>query len=113
MSSKEFKYLNANSSCQKANLIVPLIVGKNVEKAFENLDFSDKKASALWKKLIKSAIGFYDGVDTKNIVIKEAYSGPAPIIKRGKPASRSHYSRILKRRANLYIKLEAETQNGK
>ena len=105
---KEFKYLNANTSCQKANLLTSLIVGKNVEAALENLDFSDKKASLFWKKLIKSSLGFYEGKNLKNIVIKEAYSGPAPILKRGKPASRSHYRRILKRRANLYIKLEEQ-----
>ena len=108
MEPKEFKYLNANTSCQKANLIVPVLIGKNIDKAMENLDFSDKKASSFWKKLIKSSLGFYEGKDLKTIIIKEAYTGPAPIIKRGKPASRSHYRRILKRRANLYIKLEEQ-----
>jgi large subunit ribosomal protein L22 len=114
MEPKEFKYLNATTSCQKANLIVPLIKSKSVSKALENLEYSDKKASVFWKKLIKSALGFYDGKDLAHIKIVEAYTGPAPTLKRGRPSAKLHYSRILKRRSNLYIKLAEQIQkNGK
>lgn len=113
MEKKEFKYLNANTSCRKANLIVPLIIGKNVNKALENLDFSDKKASSFWKKLIKSALGFFDGKDLNTVIVAEAYTGPASTLKRGRPSARLHFSKILKRRTNLYIKLGQKEDNGK
>ncbi len=102
---KLFSYKNALISPRKAGLILPLIKKMSIDKALINLKFNDKKASVLWAKLLKSVIGAYSNVDSKNLYVEEAYVGPASTIKTGRVGSRSRFKRILKRRSNLYVKV--------
>ncbi len=50
------KHNFARISPQKARLVADLIRGKSVDQALEILTFSNKKAAALVKKVLESAI---------------------------------------------------------
>ena len=50
------KHRYARTSAQKARLVADLIRGKKVAQALEILTFTNKKAAALVKKVLESAI---------------------------------------------------------
>ena len=60
------KHRYARTSAQKARLVADLIRGKKVAQALEILTFTNKKAAALVKKVLESAIAnaeHNDGAD--------------------------------------------------
>jgi len=105
---KIFSLINALSTPRKAGLLLDLITGKSVKGALLTLEFNDKKASKMWFKLIKSGVGFFDGVDTSNITVSEAYVGPGSLQKSYRFIGRGHVNPIRKRKANLYVKLSTD-----
>jgi|GEM_PF-6566756 len=112
---KTFSLKNAYISSRKAGELLPLIKGKSTQEALTNLDFSSKKASMYWKKLIKSGTSFYEDKGTKGpISVKEAYVGQALIRKKRRASARGRMPMIRKRYSHLYIKLEQNQEaNGK
>lgn len=112
MNPKLFSYKRANTTPRKANNLVLLIKGKKASEAIRNLENSDRKASKLWKKLIKSALGFYSTKGIDDPFIKEAYTSQSFMYKRGRIKGRLNYNPIRKIKANLFIKLQ-EKQDGK
>ncbi|MGP1929620.1 MAG: 50S ribosomal protein L22 [Arsenophonus sp. ER-BJ3-MAG3] len=97
---------HARSSAQKIRLIVDLIRGKKVLQALEILDYTNKKATKLVKKVLKSAIAnaeHNDGSDIDNLKIKKIFVNEGSTMKRVMPRAKGRADRILKRTSHITI----------
>ena len=77
---KTVKSINNNirSSVRKLNPLLKAIVGKKVEIAMRNLEFSEKRISKDIKKTISSAVANAENnfqYDIDKLFVKEAYCG--------------------------------------
>jgi large subunit ribosomal protein L22 len=96
------------TSPQKLNLVAALIRGKKVEKALNDLTFSNKRIAIDVKKCLQSAIANAENnhnLDVDALVVAEAYVGKNLIMKRGRPRARGRYGRIMKPFSDLTIKV--------
>ena len=106
---------NVRSSTRKLKPILRSIVGKKVDIAIRDLNFSDKRISKDVQKTISSAIAnaennFQYNID--NLIIKEAYCGKQIIMKRFRARAKGRASPIMKPYSNLTIILtEKEKAN--
>ena len=114
---KSIKSVNKNvrSSTRKLKPILRSIVGKKVDIAIRDLNFSDKRISKDVKKTISSAIAnaennFQYNID--NLIIKEAYCGKQIIMKRFRARAKGRAAPIMKPYSNLTIIL-AEKEKEK
>jgi large subunit ribosomal protein L22 len=101
----------ARSSAQKVRLVVDQIRGKHVEKALDILTFSDKKAAALVKKVLESAIANAEhntGADVDELHVSAAYVNEGMAMKRIKPRAKGRADRILKRTCHITVKVAAK-----
>ena len=106
---------NIRSSTRKLKPILKSIVGKNVDIAIRDLNFSDKRISKDVQKTISSAIAnaennFQYNID--NLFIKEAYCGKQIVMKRFRARAKGRASPIMKPYSNLTIIL-AEKEKEK
>jgi large subunit ribosomal protein L22 len=96
------------TSPQKLNLVAALIRGKKVEKALNDLTFSNKRIAIDVKKCLQSAIANAENnhnLDVDALVVAEAFVGKNLIMKRGRPRARGRYGRIMKPFSELTIKV--------
>ena len=105
---KSIKSVNKNvrSSTRKLKPILRSIVGKKVDIAIRDLNFSDKRISKDVKKTISSAIAnaennFQYNIDS--LFIKEAYCGKKIIMKRFRPRAKGRAAPILKPYSSVTI----------
>jgi large subunit ribosomal protein L22 len=102
------KLSNARISPQKARLVADQIRGKSVEEALDILNFSTKKAAAIIKKLLESAIAnaeHNDGADVDELKVSTVFVDGAVTMKRIKPRAKGSADRILKRNCHITIKV--------
>lgn len=105
---------NAAISPQKLRLIADQIRNKPVEAAMQLLEFSTKKAAAIVKKLLRSAIAnaeHNDAADIDELVVESVFVDAAPSLKRGSPRAKGKSDQIIKRRSHMTIIVEAKEQN--
>ena len=97
---------NVRSGTKKLNPILKALVGKRVDIALRNLDFSDKRIAKDIKKTISSAVANAENNFQYNIdklIVKEAYCGKQIVMKRFRPRAKGRASPILKRYSNVTI----------
>ena len=90
---------NIRSSVRKLNPILKSIVGKKVEVAIRDLQFSEKRISRDIRKTINSAVANAENnfqYDIDNLIVKEAYCGKKIIMKRFRPRAKGRAAPILK-----------------
>ena len=95
--------------------VVRLIVNQRVNKAVEQLKFSNKRVSQNVLKVLNSAIANAENnkqLDIDNLYVKEAYVGKSLSMKRFRPRAKGRASSILKPFSKLTIIL-AERVNKK
>ena len=95
--------------------ITRLIVNQKVNKAVEQLKFSNKRISQNVLKVLNSAIANAENnkqLDIDNLYVKEAYVGKSLSMKRFRPRAKGRASSILKPFSKLTIILE-ERENKK
>ncbi len=97
---------NVRSSTRKLNPILKALVGKKVDIALRNLDFSDKRIAKDIKKTISSAVAnaennFQYNVD--KLIVEEAYCGKQIVMKRFRPRAKGRAAPILKPYSNVTI----------
>ena len=100
------KHKFARGSAQKARLVVDQIRGLNVEKALEVLQFSNKSAAELVKKVLNSAIAnaeHNEGADIDELIVKTIMVDDGPTMKRIKPRAKGRADRILKRTSHITV----------
>ena len=97
---------NIRSSVRKLNPILRGIVGKKVELAIRDLQFSDKRISKDIRKTISSAVANAENnfqYDIDKLIVKEAYCGKKIIMKRFRPRAKGRAAPILKPYSSVTI----------
>ena len=101
------------STLKLAN-ITRLIVDQKVNKAVEQLKFSNKRVSQNVLKVLNSAIANAENnkqLDVDNLYVKEAYVGKSLSMKRFRPRAKGRASSIIKPFSKLTIILEERINN--
>ena len=97
---------NIRSSIRKLNPILKGIVGKKVDIAIRDLEFSEKRITKEIRKTIGSAVANAENnfqYDIDNLIIKEAYCGKKIIMKRFRPRAKGRAAPILKPYSSVTI----------
>ena len=104
------KLTNVPSSPRKMRLVVDMIRGKEVFRALGILKFSNKEAAARLEKCLRSAIANWEAknerkAETGELYVSTIFVGPAPMLKRLRPAPQGRGYRIRKRanHVTLYV----------
>ena len=97
---------NIRSSVRKLNPILKGIVGKKVDIAIRDLQFSEKRITKDIRKTISSAVANAENnfqYDIDNLIVKEAYCGKKIIMKRFRPRAKGRAAPILKPYSSVTI----------
>tara|TARA_B100000902_G_scaffold202606_1_gene193169 strand:- start:1 stop:399 length:399 start_codon:yes stop_codon:yes gene_type:complete len=97
---------NIRSSVRKLNPILRGIVGKKVDVAIRDLEFSEKRITNDIKKTISSAVANAENnfqYDIDKLIVKEAYCGKKIIMKRFRPRAKGRAAPILKPYSSVTI----------
>ena len=100
---------NIRSSVRKLNPILKGIVGKKVDVAIRDLEFSEKRITKDVRKTISSAVANAENnfqYDIDKLVVKEAYCGKKIVMKRFRPRAKGRASPIKKPFSRITIVLE-------
>ena len=105
---KKVKSINNNvrSSVRKLNPILKGIVGKKVEVAIRDLQFSEKRITKDIRKTISSAVANAENnfqYDIDKLIVKEAYCGKKITMKRFRPRAKGRAAPILKPYSSVTI----------
>ena len=107
---------NIRSSVRKLNPILKSIVGKKVDTAIRDLQFSEKRVTKDIRKTISSAVANAENnfqYDIDKLIIKEAYCGKKIIMKRFRPRAKGRAAPILKPWSTVTIILSEVKQMEK
>jgi len=97
---------NIRSSVRKLNPILKGIVGKKVDVAIRDLQFSEKRITNDIRKTISSAIANAENnfqYDIDKLIVKEAYCGKKITMKRFRPRAKGRAAPILKPYSSVTI----------
>ena len=97
---------NIRSSVRKLNPILKAIVGKKVDIAIRDLDFSEKRITKAIRKPSNSAVANAENnfqYDIDKLVVKEAYCGKKITMKRFRPRAKGRAAPILKPYSSVTI----------
>lgn len=103
------KLKNAKVAPQKMRLVADQIRGKPVEEAINLLNFSNKKAAGLLKKILESAVAnaeHNEGVDVDELNVARITVDEGPTMKRWRARARGRASQILKRTSHVTVAVE-------
>jgi len=98
----------AQISAQKVRLVADQIRGKAVGEALEILQFSNKKAADLVKKILDSAVAnaeHNEGADIDELKVSTVFVDEGTTMKRVKPRAKGRADRILKRSCHITVKV--------
>ena len=104
------------SSVRKLNPILRSIVGKKVDVAIRDLQFSEKRVTRDVRKTISSAVANAENnfqYDIDNLIVKEAYCGKKIVMKRFRPRAKGRAAPILKPWSTITIILSEAKQMEK
>ena len=97
---------NVRSSVRKLNPILRGIVGKKVDIAIRDLEFSEKRVTRDIRKTISSAVANAENnfqYDIDKLIVKEAYCGKKIIMKRFRPRAKGRAAPIIKPYSSVTI----------
>ena len=97
---------NIRSSVRKLNPILRGIVGKKVDIAIRDLQFSEKRITNDIRKTINSAVANAENnfqYDIDKLIVKEAYCGKKITMKRFRPRAKGRAAPILKPYSSVTI----------
>ena len=104
------------SSVRKLNPILKSIVGKKVDVAIRDLQFSEKRVTRDVRKTISSAVANAENnfqYDIDKLIVKEAYCGKKIVMKRFRPRAKGRAAPILKPWSTVTIILSEVKQMEK
>ena len=107
---------NIRSSVRKLNPILKGIVGKKVDVAIRDLQFSEKRVTRDVRKTISSAVANAENnfqYDIDKLIVKEAYCGKKIVMKRFRPRAKGRAAPILKPWSTVTIILSEAKQMEK
>jgi large subunit ribosomal protein L22 len=100
------KHTFARISPQKARLVADQIRGLGVEQALAILTYSPKKAGALVKKVLDSAIAnaeHNEGADIDELIVSKVFVNEGPTMKRIKTRAKGRADRVFKRSSHITV----------
>jgi large subunit ribosomal protein L22 len=95
-------------SVDKGRLVADLIRGKKVDQALNTLQFTQKKAAVIIKKVLESAIAnaeHNEGADVDELKVSTIYVDEGLTMKRVKPRAKGRADRISKRTCHITVKV--------
>jgi large subunit ribosomal protein L22 len=98
------KYVHMSAS--KVRVVLDLIRGLPVRRADEVLQFTDREAARVVRKVLASAVANAvnnDEQDAEELYVKAAFSDEGPTLKRFTPRARGRAGRINKRTAHIVV----------
>ena len=101
------------TSVRKLNPILKSIVGKKVDIAIRDLQFSEKRITRDIRKTLNSAIANAENnfqYDIDSLIVKEAYCGKKIVMKRFRPRAKGRAAPILKPYSTITIILSEAKQ---
>ena len=104
------------SSVRKLSPILKSIVGKKVDVAIRDLQFSEKRVTKDVRKTISSAVANAENnfqYDIDKLIVKEAYCGKKIVMKRFRPRAKGRAAPILKPWSTITIILSETKQMEK
>ena len=104
---------NIRSSVRKLNPILKAIVGKKVDVAIRELQFSAKRITREIRKTVSSAVANAENnnqYDIDKLIVKEAYCCKKVVMKRFRPRAKGRASPILKPYSTITIILSEAKQ---
>ncbi len=96
----------ARISAQKARLVADLVRGLPVGKASNVLEFTDKKAAHLLRKVLLAAVANAEnnlGADVDELKITRVFVDEGPVMKRMHARAKGRGARILKRSSHITV----------
>jgi large subunit ribosomal protein L22 len=93
-------------SVDKGRLVADLIRGKKVDQALNILNFTQKKAAAIIKKVVESAIAnaeHNDGADIDELRVKTIHVEQGATLKRFAARAKGRGNRISKPTCHVYV----------
>jgi large subunit ribosomal protein L22 len=93
-------------SVDKGRLVADMIRGKPVDKALHTLEFTQKKAAVIVKKVLESAIAnaeHNDGADIDELKVKTIYVEQGATLKRFTANAKGRGNRISKPTCHIYV----------
>ncbi len=96
----------ARLSAQKGRLVADQIRGLPVEQALNKLSFSGKKAAAMVKQVLESAIAnaeHNEGADIDELRVHAVCIDEGPTMKRIRARAKGRAARILKRTSHITV----------
>ncbi len=106
---------NYRQSPRKVRLVANAVKGKGVAQAEVELSYMPKRASDPIKKLIKSAVAnaTKDGIDAKNLVIKNIEVNQGLVMKRFMPRAMGVAKPIKKKMSHVTVALAEKSAEAK
>ncbi len=93
-------------SPQKCRLVADQIRGKSVESALQLLTFSPKKAAAVIKKVLESAIAnaeHNEGADIDELKVSKIFVDQGPTLRRWRARAKGRVNHILKPTSHITV----------
>lgn len=101
----------ARISAQKARLVADQVRGLPVERADELLNFNNRKAARIIRKVLLSAVANAEnnvGADIDELKVARIMVDEGPTMKRGRPRAKGRYTRILKRTSHITVTVASD-----
>jgi large subunit ribosomal protein L22 len=96
-------------SASKARVVLNLVRGLDVVSADQVLQFTEREAARVVRKVLASAVANAvnnDGLDAETLYLKACFADEGPTLRRFKPRARGRASRINKRTCHITIVLD-------
>jgi len=100
------KLKHAKISAQKVRLVADQVRGKPVESALQLLAFSPKKAAAIIKKVLESAIAnaeHNEGADIDELKVSRIFIDEGPSMRRWRARAKGRVNHIIKRTSHVTV----------
>ena len=95
-------------SASKARVVLNLIRGRDVVMADQVLQFTEREAARVIRKVLASAVANAvnnDGLEAETLYVKDCYADEGPTLRRFKPRAKGRATRINKRTCHITIVL--------
>lgn len=105
------KHKHARISARKARYVIDLIRGKSVNQAFDILRFTNKRATPMIQKVLKSAVANAReraDLEQENLIVAEARVDEGATFKRFRPRAMGRATRINRRTSHIVVGVREE-----
>lgn len=109
------KHKYARSSAQKIRLVADQIRGLSISRALDILNFGNKKAASLVKKVLNSAVANAEhnvGVDADELKVSRIFVDEASRMRRMHARAKGRGCRIIKRTCHINVAVSSQKKGN-